>query len=390
MHRPTELGRPPRPSRYSSLLLPLGVAGIVLLAGGLPLWLATTASPLPQPPAARTPVQHVVEIMMENHGFDNLFGTFPGALGFPANASVPNGSGGIVRPYWITGNHTPDLPHDRGSELADLDGGRMDGFVEEMAKYNASAADTPMGYYNATQVPGYWTLAREYVLCDHYFASVLGPTNPNRLYAIAGSSAGITTDGWPSGGVNLRTIFDQLFRVGLTWRYYYAANGYPPLPLHVNPLSETPLETRNVIPLTHLLNDIQHGTLPNVTYVDPSGSTVFSEHPPESVTTGEEWSLAVIRAITASPLWNHTVVFLTWDEGGGFYDSVVPPGMDGLGDGFRVPLLVVSPFTVGGGVSTQTFDHTSILKFIDLNWGLPFLNDRVAATNSVGTLLHFS
>lgn len=326
---------------------------------------------------------------MENHAFDNLFGTFPGAVGFPSNASLPNGLGGSVSPYWIDGTSTPDLPHNRTSELADLDQGRMDGFVEEMAKYNASAPDTPMGYYNASEVGGYWSLAREFVLCDMYFPSVLGPTVPNRLYAIAGSSGGITTDSLPAGGVDLPTIFDQLSSVGLSWSYYYATGEGPPIPLDVVPLRNTPSEVQNVVPMPGLLPTIAAGELPAVTFVDPEGSDTYSEHPPQNVTVGEEWSLSIIHAIEASPLWNTTAIFLTWDEGGGFYDSVVPPTVDPLGDGFRVPMLVISPYTEQGGISSTTFDHTSVLKFIDQNWALPNLNERVAEANSLGLVFHF-
>jgi phospholipase C len=146
---------------------------------------------------------------------------------------------------------------------------------------------------------------------------------------------------------------------------------------------------QNVVPLSGLLSEARAGTLPSVTFVDPEGSNTLSEHPPENVTVGEEWSLSIIDAIRASPIWNSTAIFLTWDEGGGFYDSVVPPTVDALGDGFRVPMIVVSPFTEGGGVSATIFDHTSVLKFIDQNWGLPYLDTRVGETNSMGLLFPF-
>ncbi|MGA8542305.1 MAG: alkaline phosphatase family protein [Thermoplasmata archaeon] len=371
-------------------LFPLAIAAVLVLVSAVPYELTYGGGGSPSgPPSARTPVQHVVEIMMENHAFDNFFGTFPGVVGFPANASVPNGTGGSVPPYWISGDSTPDLPHDRASEIADLDGGRMDGFVEEMAKYNASAPETPMGYYNATQIGGYWTLAKDFVLCDMYFQPALGPTLPNRLYAIAGSSAGLTSDTWPSTPVDLTTIFDELTAAGIPWRYYYQPGEGLPVPLHVVPLSTDPAEVKNVVPMTGLLSDIDAGALPSVTFIDPEGSNTTSEHPPQNVTVGEEWSLSIIDAIETSSLWNSTAIFLTWDEGGGFYDSVVPPVVDSLGDGFRVPMIVISPFTEGAGVDSTTLDHTSVLKFIDQNWGLPYLDARVADTQSMGLVFHF-
>jgi phospholipase C len=363
-----------------------GIAIALVIATAVPATLVPPAD-RSSVPIARSPIQHVVEIMMENHAFDNFFGTFPGVIGFPENVSLPNGAGGFVSPYWISGDSTPDLPHDRASEIADLDGGRMDGFVEEMAKFNSSAPDTPMGYYNATQIGGYWALAREFVLCDMYFQPVIGPSIPNRLYAIAGGSGGITSDTWPSGGVELYTIFDELSAYGLSWKYYYLPGEGPPIPLYVSPLRYTPSEVANVELETSLPGAIAAGDLPAVTFVDPEGSSTLSEHPPQNVTAGEAWSLDLIDSIEASPLWNSTVIFLTWDESGGFYDSVVPPVLDGLGDGFRVPMLVISPYTEHGGIRSESFDHTSVLKFIDQNWGLPYLNARVEEANSLGSVL---
>lgn len=360
----------------------LGVALVLFAIAATPLlWSPSITHDLS--PGARTQVRHVVEIMMENHAFDNLFGKFPGAIGLPVNVSLPNGSGGYAHPYWIQGDSTPDVPHDRATEIADLDNGRMDGFVEENRLVNpATAPELPMGYYNATQIGGYWSLAREFTLCDMYFAPVLGPTDPNRLYAIAGDSAGMTSNQFPSNGVTLTTIFDQLSGSGLPWKYYYQPAPYLPIPLEVSPLRDTPAETQNVVPLSSLLADIEGGNLPAVTFVDPSDSNL-SEHPPNNVTAGELWSLSVISAIEASPAWNSTAIFLTWDEGGGFYDGVVPPMVDSLGDGFRVPMIVISPFSQGHGIDSTVFDHTSVLKFIEENWGLPYLNSRIAGANSM-------
>ncbi|MCI4347417.1 MAG: alkaline phosphatase family protein [Thermoplasmata archaeon] len=369
-----------------SLRSPLVFATMLLLvvSSSLPAWWTASQSPTPVEP--RTAVRHVVEIMMENHAFDNFFGTFPGASGLPPNTSLPDGMGGRVRPYWIPGNATPDLPHDLGSELVDLDHGAMDGFVEAMARFNASIPDTPMGYYNDSQIGGYWTLASQFVLCDRYFAPVLGPSNPNRLYAIAGDSGGVTSDAWPAGGVRIQTLFDELSLYGVSWRYYYQPSTFLPIPLHVAPLSFSPTETAKIVPLAGLVADIQAGALPAVTFVDPS-ATQYSGHPPQDVRWSVNWSLSIIGAIELSPLWASTAIFLTWDEGGGFYDHVRPPSIDALGDGFRVPMLVISPFTAHGGIVSTVFDHTSVLKFVDENWGLPYLNSRVAGANSIGSVL---
>ncbi len=370
----------PTPRAILAVAVSVGLAlgaVVVLVPGGPP------GSPVSREPPG--PIRHVVEIMLENHAFDNFFGTYPGANGPPNGTALPNGQGGTAAPYWISGDSTPDLPHERPAELADLDGGRMDGFVEQMALVNPSAAATPMGYYNETQLAAFWALAGEFVLCDTYFASVLGPTVPNRLYAMAGASAGITTDVLPQN-TELYTIFDQLSAYGFSWDYFAEAGTYPMLPSFLLPLSASPSELANLRPLSQLAGTIASGGLPAVTFVDPEGS-IYSQHPPLSVTAGEAWTMGVIDAIETSPVWNSTVVFLTWDEGGGYYDHVAPPVMDSLGDGFRVPMLVVSPFSVGGGVDATVFDHTSVLKFIEQAWGLPILNDRVNETNNLCSTL---
>lgn len=367
----------------------VGAVAVVCTALALVVW-GLAARPAEGPEIARapaSPVGHIVELMMENHAFDNFFGTYPGADGIPANTSLPNGHGARINPYWIVGNTTGSPPHDQASERQDLDGGRMDGFIVSADAFNSSLGNVPVGYYNATQLAGYWTLAEEFVLCDHYFASVLGPTLPNRLYAIAGNSSGVTSNSLPAQGLDLLTIFDQLHAADVTWSYYFApGGGHLPLPLYINPLRETPTETRDVLPMSGLIPTITAGRLPNVTFIDPSSGNL-SEDPPSSVTTGEAWALSVIQAIEGGPQWGSTVIFLTWDEGGGFYDHVVPPRADSLGDGFRVPMIVISPFTEHGGVSSTVFDHTSVLRFIDQNWGLPSLNARVGAANNIGSTL---
>ncbi len=363
------------------------VGGSLALAGLAFLPAATDSGP----GLSRSQIQHIVEIMMENHSFDNYFGVYPGTTdGLPANTSVPGPNGTTVFPYWIDANSTPSPPHDRTAEIADVDGGRMDGFVQQMALVDPAAPDTPMGYYDATEVGGYWALAEQFLLCDHYFASVLGPTLPNRLYAMAGASSGVTADSLPAQGLTLETIFDELTLYGLGWKYFYALGGdYAPLPLWLSPLRENPAEVADVVPMSALLPTIRSGALPAVTFVDPSQGP-YSEEPPLSVTVGEEWALSVISAIEASPEWGSTVIFLTWDEDGGFYDHELPPTVDSLGDGFRVPMIVISPFTLHGGVSSTVFDHTSVLRFIDDNWDLPLLNGRVGEAQDIGSTLRLA
>ncbi len=185
-------------------LVPLGAIAVAVVTGPV----STTPSPLPIVDA-RTPIQHFVVLMMENHAFDNFFGTFPGADGIPPNVSLPDGSGGFVSPHWINGTSTPDLPHDRASMLEDYDNGRNDMFAAVAGSVLPSLANVSVGYYDARQLGYYWSLAANYTLADRYFQSVLGPTIPNRFYSMAGQSGNVTSDFVPSGGVDIPTTLTR-------------------------------------------------------------------------------------------------------------------------------------------------------------------------------------
>ena len=142
-----------------------------------------------------------------------------------------------------------------------------------------------------------------------------------------------------------------------------------------------------VVHLAALAQDISSDNFPSVTYIDPNGflpdSLKISEHPPGDVTVGQNWTAAVIESIMASPIWPSCVIFLTWDESGGFYDHLPPPQVDEWGYGFRVPMIIISPFSRRDFVDHEVMDHTSILKFIDENWNLPALTPREENANDM-------
>ncbi len=356
----------------------------------------TQPPPSPPPPLlpivdARTPIQHFVVLMMENHGFDNFFGTYPGVDGIPANVSLPDGQGGTVSPHWINATWTLDLPHDRASMIEDYDGGRNDMFAAVASTWLPSLANVSMGYYDGRQLGFYWSLAANFTLADRYFQSVLGPTMPNRFYSLAGQAGNLTSNDVPSGGIDIPSIFDQMQAAGVTWRYYYVLGlGGSPPPMDFPKLRANPAMTANLVSINGLLTDISAGNLPNVTYVDPEGNLAISEHPPADVTVGEAWSASVINAIEAGPQWASTAVLLTWDENGGFYDHVPPPQVDGFGYGFRVPMILVSPYAKRGFVDHAVLDHTSILRFVADNWGLPYLTPREAGSGNLTSALTIS
>ncbi|HYM40393.1 MAG TPA: alkaline phosphatase family protein [Thermoplasmata archaeon] len=366
----------------------LTVFGTVILVVFSAVLVSVLTKPPPPPPLpivpAATPIQHIVEIMQENHAFDNYFGTYPGAYGLPPGIALPDGHGGTVSPHWINGTSTPDPPHDRASEIAEYAGGLNDRFVIVANAAGAGLGDAAMGYYDASQIPGYWALASRDVLADHYFAPVLGPTTPNRLYAIAGQGGGVTSDFVLQGSLSFPTIFDQMETKGVSWKYYYTSSFlFPAPPLDFSQIASNPSMTAKIVPLSNLAGDLKTAPLANVTMIDTSNDEAVNEHPPGNVTVGERWVLGILQLLEARPDWNATAMFLTWDESGGYYDHVPPPQVDAYGYGFRVPLLIVSPYARAGWIDHDVLDHTSILKFIAVNWGLPALTAREANASAM-------
>src|SRR6266513_5798640 len=172
--------------------------------------------------AGTTPIRHVFVIMQENHTFDNYFGTFPGADGIPAGASVPANpaqpAGGAVEPYHLQALRTQDLDHSANSARVAFEGGLMDGFVITQ-QHRSLPGPLALGYYNGTDIPYYWNLASNYVLADRFFSSVMGGSLANHQFWVAGldSGAGETI---PAQGIQMTTIFDRLQAAGVSWKFY--------------------------------------------------------------------------------------------------------------------------------------------------------------------------
>lgn len=328
--------------------------------------------------------------MKENHAFDNYFGTFSGADGVDRTETLPDGHGGFVRPHWLNGTSTPDLPHDRDSMIEAYNGGLNDRFAIVAERWGPGRGNYSMGYFDNRQLPGYWDLASRFVLADRYFQSIMGPTIPNRIYSLAGTSDGLVTNALPSDGFDFPTIFDQLKEAGVSWAYYHQPiPEFPPLPMYFRSIRADPSMIERLLPLADLLDDIRDGVMPAVTYVDPLGSAGFSEHPPENVSLGESWTMEIVNEVMRGPLWKSTAVFLTWDESGGYYDHVPPPQIDEWGYGFRVPLLVISPYAKRSWIDSEVMDHTSILKFLAINWRLPPLTQREARAHDMLSAFSF-
>lgn len=381
--------------RVSPVLVFGLVVVLFLSAVAVDLLFFAPAAPSPPPLVpGTTPIERVIVLMKENHAFDNYFGTFPGADGIPSNVTLPDGAAGTTSPHWIDGTSTPDLPHDRQAMIESYDNGRNDLFASVAEATGAGLGNVSVGYYDARQLGAYWSLAGNFTLADRYFASMLGPTIPNRFYSVAGQAGGLTSDAVPAGGIEMTTIFDQLQARGISWRYYGDRSLVSkPIPLYIPHIASDPSLASNVVPLDQLMTDIASGNLPSVTYIDPKGEFPSqldrSEHPPGDVTVGEAWTTSVVDAVMASPMWPTTAILLTWDESGGFYDHVPPPQVDAWGYGFRVPMIVVSPFAKRHFIDSEVMDHTSVLKLIATNWSLPPLTPREANASDMLSAFSF-
>ena len=334
---------------------------------------------LPIAVSAKTnPIKHVIVIIQENHTFDNYFGTFPGANGISSSMALPTfpNSSEYASPYHLP-SAVPalDLCHERECAAKAFNNGKMDGFVY------AEESPLTLGYFDYREIPYYWDYASEFVLADNYFTSVLGPSLPNHLYLLAGQSGGIV-DNAENITLDFPCIMDELDKAGISWRYYgvgdvfYTAN---PLPAFIS-FKNNQSRFANCQPTEQFYSDISNRKLAEVVWIR-NGS--FSEHPPQNVTVGQNFVVSLVNSVMNSPYWSSTVILITWDDYGGWYDHVAPPQADEAGYGFRVPLLIISPYAKKGFVDHVLSDHTSILKFIETTFSLSPLTTRDAQANSL-------
>jgi phospholipase C len=349
-----------------------------------------------------TPIRHFVVLLQENHTFDNYFGTYPGADGFPRGVCMPvnlaNGPRPCVRPFHIGNRSIVDLDHSELSARHDLDGGKMDGFVAAQ-RLRSIDAKQAMGYYNGSDLPFYWNMADRYVLFDHFFSSALGGSFINHVYWMA-AGTGNSNDSVPHGGLKVTTIFDRLQQAGLSWKIYVQnydpSISYRTLRRLANPnrasqavwvplldiprFLDNPVLRSHIVDLSEYYRDLRDGTLPDVSYIAPSGA---SEHPPGSLATGQRFVRGLVNSLMASELWNKSAFMMAYDDWGGWYDHVRPPHRDAHGDGFRVPALLVSAYARTDYIDHTALDFTSMVKFIEQNWRLRPLTRLDAAAGSI-------
>lgn len=360
-----------------------------------------------------------VYLMMENRTYDHALGGRAleglGGDGLRAGLANRNMAGTSIAPFAATLDHmaaaptvcdSVDPPHGRAASLAQFNAGAMDGFVTEYEKQGGTDAAT-MKFLTREHQPITWALADAYTSCDRWFASVMGPTLPNRAYWHTGTSFGLLANDEVidrfSGGVPVPTIYNRLNEAGVDWAYYagniaVAALLAQPGPYQVDlgPNDGTGNVRRfgdHVQGNGVFFEDAKNGTLPTVCYIDPAFG-YNDDHPPVHPILGQELIASVYTALAKSPQWKNCLLVVTYDEHGGYYDHVAPPttvddtlekfGVDGLQQmGFRVPTLVAGPYVKQGHVSNVTYDHTSALKHLQTTFGLASLNVRVDAANDL-------
>ena len=358
-----------------------------------------------------TPIEHFIVLMQENHSFDNYFGTYPGADGIPAGTCMPvepaNPSSGCVRPFHIGDNDVQmdDPAHSGAIHRVQYNDGRMDGFVYALNQRNQDGR-LAMGFYDDRDIPYYWNLADEFVLFDRFFTSASRGSFANHVFWVTATAGSERGDLDEDGLGDLPTIFDSLQERGISWKFYVqnydpeityrTVDEFPPnraaqviwVPLlNYARFIDDPELSSHIVDLNEYYEDLQNGTLPAVSFMAPSGP---SEHPPQHPRSGQTFVRTLINDLMRSDSWSSSAFLLTYDDWGGWYDHVAPPVVDEHGYGFRVPTLLVSPYARQGYTDSTVLDFTSILKFIEDNWGLEPLAERDANANSLASAFDFT
>jgi phospholipase C len=361
-------------------------AGAAILAGSLLPALPVSAA-TPRFKRGESPIKHLIISCQENRSFDHYFGfahqVQAKGYGPPHGYSQPDAAGGRHKPFEFTQLSTTDPPHWWGAVHQQYDSGKMDGFFT-MAQAADGDGNVAMGYYTQRELPFYYSLFQNSGLCANYFCSLLGPTWPNRFYLMSGTSGGITTNGFWGYGIfdssGWPIILDLLDEFHVSWKIY--SIGFDDVPAGDSDnvavfWSRWAHDPRTTATMADYMADCENDRLPEVSWVIPSFSMGFDEHPPADVSVGMGFQEQMITALRRSEAWDRSAYLLTYDEHGGFFDHVAPPQVDAYGLGIRVPLWVISPFARRGPVvSRKPADHVSTLKLIEKLHGLPTLASR--------------
>lgn len=381
---------------------------MTLVAASVP-----TASAAVERPFSK--IQHVIWIIQENHSFDNYFGTYPGADGIPPGTCLPDkpGSRRCVAPFHMPdGAPACDLMHYWETAHAGYDNGKMDGFVW------AEGSAYTIGYYDQRDIPNYWEYARHYTLADRFFSSLNGPSGPNHVFTVAAQSGGLLVNAFTldqvedvlddPDGFSFASMVNLFQKTNVSWKYYVETQPLPPGKKKIginlyypdpkeysiwNPLPgfkavrDNPRSMSHLVDLKEFYRDLQNNSLPEVSWIVPMLRD--SEHPPQPLAQGMWYVTSLVNAVMESPSWNDSVIFLTWDDYGGFWDHVSPPTVDAFGYGPRVPAIVISPYAKANYISHFTYDFTSILKLIEERWGLGHLTARDDRASDMSDVFDF-
>lgn len=397
---------------------------IVVMFGAVTGGVARAAPP-------RDVIKHVVFVIQENRSFDNLFNGFPGA---DTVTSGRRHDGSVVALHATSLNVPVDLDHARQSFLNSYNDGRMNGFDLIGTVPSQGNGDFPYAYVPQSETKPYWDLARQFTLGDRMFASVGGPSFPAHQYLIAGTAgraidnpnnAGTDHFWWgcdsplntwvreigPGGRADgprvfpcfdYRTLTDVMDAQNVSWRSYApTSNDLGSIWSAFDAIRHIRYgrdwNEKVVTPQTRVLGDIASGTLPAVSWVTPDFRSSDHEtygiggHPQGArIDLGPQWVSTVVNAIGRSPLWNDTVVIVVWDDWGGWYDHVPPPQLDAMGLGFRVPMIVISPYAKRGYVSHVQHEFGSLLKFAEAVFGLPSLGTTDGRADDLSDCFDFT
>ena len=363
-------------------------------------------------------IKHVIVIMQENRSFDHYFGTFPGADGLSMKDGVPAvclpepQGNGCARPFVEHQDRNGGAAHSSLAAAKAIDGGKMDGFVAvasgirsqcknptdpNCAESGGAGVDRVMAYHVQSDIPNYWAYAKNFVLQDQMFEPVASWSLASHLYMVSGWSANCSDPNDPEtcqsdlarkrpkpdvetpyGWTDLTWLLN---RDHVSWAYYldggpmqrgraradrHSVNRGVPAIWNVLPQFTDVHQDKqlgNVQTLDAFFAALKAGTLPAVSWIAPNSRD--SEHPPSLVSVGQTYVTRIINAIMQSPEWSSTAIFLTWDDWGGFYDHVPPPGVDKLGYGIRVPGIAISPYAKRGFIDHQKLSFDAYLKFIE-------------------------
>jgi phospholipase C len=384
-------------------------------------------------PANLKSINHIVFMVQENRSLDNYFGQLPAywqANGFPsqqfdglpANASNPSFDGSsTVNAYHVKTECVEDLSGSWNESHVDWNRQSptsstvtLDGYVLNAAKFARTpppggppvffdtAGLRAMGYYDSGDLNYYYFMASNFATSDRWFSPLMARTQANRIYLLAATSAGHVYA--PASPLSIKTIFDLLQTAGISWKVYETDPGTSSYIDYFQPFATQ--FAANIVPVSQYMMDVKNGTLPAVAMIEGGYNSGLDEHPTNNIQKGAAYVSGLINALMTSTSWKDSAFILTYDEAGGFYDHVppmaavspdgIPPSdlastdLCGTGpsagancdftfSGFRVPLIVISPFTKKNFVSHTSADYTAILKFIETRFGLSTLTKRDAA-----------